>query len=621
MSKRWRILLLDTKEANLNHYIAVAISRALAAHPSVESVHIATYPDALSRAIRNRCNLLLAYGGEEVDLGICKRLTHVCGRSIFWLTEDPFETRVNLVTEKLFDLIFTNDSASVNAYRGRAEHLPLAAARAFHYFPVPETDKDDHYFYDIAFIGAAWPNRVAFLKDVLKRLPGVKAKLALATNECLRSEDLHMAADGYSWSIPSAEIARPMAMFANRSRITLTLHRTFSGSGSTTLPCTPGPRLFETALGGAFQLVDLLLPECAEYFAMGSEIDGFHTAEECAAKIHQYLQDPDRRLTMARAAQQRCLDNHLYEHRVGRIMDRLERVDATIIRRVDVRPEPTARILHVLNEPDPSSATEGNNGSRPRFDGTEQGSWRFQHLTCYLGSSSSNGSGVSEPLLPERTTDALADREREFSFANLLHRHRVDLVHFHGLPQRPATLPLVARTLGVPVVVSDPQAGESTAAPAPARESTRCSLLASILRNTDALLFADQKAQEAFCAGFPVPSGRVVCQVVDPKGEEVGRVYERLLDDYRIGERSEEFFSEEPLPRLAKAYNLYRSPSMDASAPDASRVIHAPAKSSLSNLPDFWRQNGTLRTLRHAGGVLLAGCRGVLGRLRGVFHE
>ena len=194
----------------------------------------------------------------------------LCGASALWVSEDPYDLELNVRNAKLFGHVFTNDSASVDCYGGRALHLPFAANPRFHELPIPDACADArHYLYDVLFIGTAWPNRVRFFKKLLKRLPGLKFKLALPANSHLPRPDLDLPASVYSWRAANSEVSR----FANRSRIVLALHRDFAVGGNPAAAATPGPRLFETALAGGFQLVDASLPETADYFdpARGGE--------------------------------------------------------------------------------------------------------------------------------------------------------------------------------------------------------------------------------------------------------------------------------------------------------------------------------------------------------------
>ena len=315
MAPRWRVLLLDTKEGNPNHYLVLAIEAALRNHPQVERVGCPGYGDALSVAIREKCNLFLAFGGEELDRGLCRRIATVCGCSVLWVTEDPYERSVNVRNAELFDFVFTNDSASASSYPNGADPLPLAASPKFNLHAIPAHDKD-HYLYDLLFVGTAWPNRVGFLKALLARCPGLKIKLGLSSNEHLPAPDLDLSPSSYLWRVPASEMAR----LANRSRIVLTLHRDFSSSGCPPCAATPGPRLFEVALAGGFQLVDLSLPEISAYFKLDEEVAGFQSLDECCEQIVHFLNRPEARLQFARAAQERCLAEHLYEHRVDRLL-------------------------------------------------------------------------------------------------------------------------------------------------------------------------------------------------------------------------------------------------------------------------------------------------------------
>ena len=135
----WRVLLLDTKRQNPNHYLCLAVEDALRRSTGVEQVTSVHYGNALAAAQSPEgYNLFLAFDGEDMEEAICAKLARLCGRSILWVTEDPYELRTNLAHAKGFDLVLTNDLASVPAYGGRARHLPLASDRAMHFQPIRE---------------------------------------------------------------------------------------------------------------------------------------------------------------------------------------------------------------------------------------------------------------------------------------------------------------------------------------------------------------------------------------------------------------------------------------------------------------------------------------------------
>lgn len=321
----WRVLVLDTKRSNPNHYICLGLVRALQADTRVERVVRADYGNALREAQAMNCNLFIAFDGEELNRLVVERLAQLAGRSVMWVTEDPYERSVNAANADLFDLVFTNDSNSVGAYGEKGRALALAADERFHLHAIPECD-DEHYLYDLFFAGTAWPNRSEFLHYLQAAIPGINLKLALPSNPYIPAPRLGMEPSAYDWRTPNTEFAK----FANRSRSVLTLHRAFSSSGTDPVAHTPGPRLFEVALAGGFQLVDMSLPEVRveDYYREGEDFVGFSGVDDCIAKLRHYLANPDQRLRIARAAQSRTRDMHLYAHRVRRLLDEIAALPA-----------------------------------------------------------------------------------------------------------------------------------------------------------------------------------------------------------------------------------------------------------------------------------------------------
>lgn len=91
-----RILLLDTKTQNPNHYICLAIQQAFMATSGVDHVVKAELHNAVSEAVKHGCNLFFAFDGEELEFSICSRVAAVCGLSVLWVTEDPYELNTNV---------------------------------------------------------------------------------------------------------------------------------------------------------------------------------------------------------------------------------------------------------------------------------------------------------------------------------------------------------------------------------------------------------------------------------------------------------------------------------------------------------------------------------------------
>ncbi|MGB0715916.1 MAG: glycosyltransferase family protein [Phycisphaerae bacterium] len=81
-------------------------------------------------------------------------------------------------------------------------------------------------------------------------------------------------------------------------------------------------RHFEVTAYGGF-LLTLATPELSEFFEIGEECDVFHNEEELLQKIRFYLENPRRRVEIARAGQARTLREHLYSHRIEDVVKAL----------------------------------------------------------------------------------------------------------------------------------------------------------------------------------------------------------------------------------------------------------------------------------------------------------
>lgn len=453
---KFRILLLDTKRHNPNHYICLSIAEALKEHPDVESVHKASLGNAISIARQNDCNLFFAFDGEELHREVCDRLRMVCGRSILWVTEDPYELPANLRNADLFDLVFTNDSSSVTAYGDKAIHLPLAACRKTQYRTVVP---DDECRYDLFFAGTAWPNRVDLVRRLVGEIGGLKTKFALSTNPHIPAVEIDIAPSAYAWRTPNSEFAR----LANLSRTVLGLHRDYSTNpGAPTVAATPGPRVFEVAMAGGFQLADASLPEIANYFRLNEEIVMFVDAEDCVRKLRYFLEHPEERLAIARAAQAKVIAEHTYHHRVERVMDALRKHTQVPITINNNRLPNKPRILMVTH----NLLGQGSWGGVEVYQDWIRNKFSSDYEIWFYFPVEDSG-GLQYLLLNEKLEKVdefkfnypvdnitLSCEQRERAFSKILAENKINLVHFQHLLQHVPSLPLIARALGVPTIIS-----------------------------------------------------------------------------------------------------------------------------------------------------------------------
>ena len=450
--------MLDTKRENPNHYIALAIHKALQADPAVELAVRADYGNAVHRARENSCNLFFAFDGEEIEASLCERLGTLCGKRIVWNVEDPYEIPVNKRNAALFDLVFTNDSSSVHEYGPKGRHLPLAACPELHFREI----REEGLRYDLFFAGTAWPNRIRMLKTIQRDVAGIRFKLALPGNEHLPGFDLNLPPSSYTWRTPNTEFAR----FANRSALVLVLHRQYSTSGGREESATPGPRLFEVALAGGFQLIDRRIPGISDYLREGQDYAAFSGAEECVEKIHYYLNNGDERIRMARSAQHSVQKQHCYAHRVRSIMEQLEEL-----------PQENQAVAHIGKKEKPRILMVCHNVvGGVQYGGVEiylelirQPLAEHYDILYYLPDHRAKAGkryllldgalqAVERVEFPDgftaRQETILSCPQREQAFAGLLFKHQIDLVHFQHFIGHVPSLPYIAKALGVPTVYS-----------------------------------------------------------------------------------------------------------------------------------------------------------------------
>lgn len=451
----WRILLLDTKSRNPNHYLMLCVKYALEKHQDVDVVVVSHYGNAIENAIKNKCNLFIAFDGEEIEPIICSRLKDICKRSVVWFVEDPYEININKEKSKYFDIIFTNDKGSVEQYKPyEVYHLPLAASEDIHYIPI-----SNEHRYDLFFAGTAWPNRIETLKKIEGFFSDIKLKLALPTNEYLPKISLNLEQSEYNWKTPNNEFAR----FSNQSKITLSLHRKFTASEGKEEALTPGPRLFEVALASSLQLIDRSIPGITDYFIEDVDYVAFSSPEECIEKIQYYLENDEERNKIILSAQKKVKSYHTYNNRVEFILNKVKSISTS-----NDRPKSNS-IKNIL-------VVSHNVKNYSPFGGVEvyidslNSSLKDKVNYFYYIPNKDKEEGVEYLLLdnnynlierisffaplPTVSEHMLSCEQRESRFASVLAKYNIDLVHYQHLIRHIPSLPFISKALGVPSILT-----------------------------------------------------------------------------------------------------------------------------------------------------------------------
>lgn len=459
----YKILLLDTKKSNPNAYLVKSLERALLKHPKVSKVVISDYFSAIHDFVNFDCNTFFAFDGEEANTDICARLCALAKHSIIWFTEDPYERSVNVRVSKLFNLVLTNDVASVEYYGDNCHHLPLAACLDSQFINV----REKNFFYDLFFAGTAWPNRVKVVQDIYSQKSDINFKLALPTNQFLPAFDLPIEKSFYNWKMPNNEFCK----VSNLSFATLSLHRDFSASGNDSEAMTPGPRLFELMLSGAFQLVDQSIGGVDSYYVDGRDYISFENGKDCIEKLNYFLEKPEERNAIAREGQRKTQEFESYRNRVDSILELLEKTE----QREKQSGHQSLQITPVEQKASRVLCVSHNIKANGNFGGVEvYQDWLYKKLqkeyeVIYLIPATNPSDGVNYQVVnssgellkeyalhmpPGRVSAALTSPHHDHMLYEVLKEYKIDLVHVQHLIGHVPSVAFVPKSLGIPSIFS-----------------------------------------------------------------------------------------------------------------------------------------------------------------------
>ena len=435
---------------NANAYLTLAVERAAKAVFGADNVVLADNRNLVELAASGAHATLICLDGQRLRRPLLERVRPALQTMVLWLFEDPFMLDYNLAHAGLFDAVFTNDPSCASRYHN-GHYLPLGASESLQFRPVRE---DGACEYDIFFAGTMWPNRIATLRALLARFDAKRFKLVCPTNAYLPPLPRDIAARAVQWpiSLPS------FVDFANASRVTLTMFRDYASHGTSSQATAPGPRLFELAMAGAAQVVELDPALPSGNFRIIEGVACCDSAETLAAEIDTLLQNPALRRSRAMAAQRCVLDGHTFEHRLQQIAAVTK---AEFGRKAAPNVVAPARRLRVL-------MCTHSTMRQPDWGGVEVYQqlvitalgqsievlfWLRRGETCML--EAADGTVLEQFAAPEiGWLDSLTDAAEEPAFASALCQYGIDVVHFQHLGHHTASLPMIAKSCGVGTVFS-----------------------------------------------------------------------------------------------------------------------------------------------------------------------
>jgi len=227
-------------------------------------------------------------------------LMHRLGVPVFLLlTESPYndEQQLPIIEKGHITAVFTNDKNSAE---------PLSTAGKPVYYLPHSYDPEAHYprqvmngyRSDVFFFGTIWPERDRLF-----------ANLHSNNGHIYNIGGIHSVDKKNEDALDNAELANYYA----GATIALNHHRTIISGGDegeshiqAEQAYSLGPRAYEIAACGAFQLCDDTRPELFDVF--GRSVATYHDAEDLQAKIDYYLTHENERLEMAKEAHERVKD-------------------------------------------------------------------------------------------------------------------------------------------------------------------------------------------------------------------------------------------------------------------------------------------------------------------------
>ena len=259
-------------------------------------------------------DFVLAVGGAASDTVDFEALRGRCRGAgavlLFWTHEDPYEFDLNRRILSIPDFYFTNERAALPYYDNeKVFWLPLAGDIQYQRNIKPLEERK----MDLFFCGYDYPVRVHILERFLhsfgkdfvfglygpnmrRRFPGVGDDRFLSTSEM-------------------AETARHAILTLNIGRDLAIANSQFSIVAE-----TPGPRTFDIALAGSPQIMFDTGIAIDDFYIRGKEMLTFDEPADIFNTVSDLKADPSKFLAIAKAAQQRTLDQHLYRHRIKTMM-------------------------------------------------------------------------------------------------------------------------------------------------------------------------------------------------------------------------------------------------------------------------------------------------------------
>ena len=278
-------------------------------------------------ALVNEVDLVYAVAPMHISATTFKVLRSVGLKTAAYFTECPYDDDWVLQFAELVDVPFVCDRASLGRFR---EHNPRAAYVGHAYDPARHQPNGNgrQKSADVVFVGTSFPSRVAFLEQVdwegidlhlhgLMQIGRSPLRPYVQKNETMQNAD---AIKLYQQARIGLQLHRrdtflPLeAMKGRRHGRGLVGAKPLAGLEAYSI----GPRCYELAACGVFQVSDDSRPELEEVF--GDTVPAYSTPETLGLLLRRYLDEPDERERLG-ALQREAVAPHTFQARMKTVLE------------------------------------------------------------------------------------------------------------------------------------------------------------------------------------------------------------------------------------------------------------------------------------------------------------
>lgn len=255
----------------------------------------------VGRAIWREVDWVLAVTGSNLHFGAVGTLRKAGIKTALLCTESPYLTlERERYDAQFYDVVFTNDKSAVGLFSPPAVYLPAAFNEEVHTVEGPRAAPCD-----VFFIGTGFPER----RDLLSGVDWTGITLFLA---------------GSGWDQPNTLMHNAdVGSYYRSATISLNHHRTtkdYHSGQHITDAYSLGPRAYEIAACGGFQLMDDSRPEARDVFGTALATYAAGDAADLERQIRFWLTHPAERMAMAQG-QRNAVRPHSWVARAAQVLD------------------------------------------------------------------------------------------------------------------------------------------------------------------------------------------------------------------------------------------------------------------------------------------------------------